>query len=66
MDAHYHKKGLVLYASKAFCCKRMYRILNEEGLGADVVSGGELYTALQAGFRLSEFISTETIRRLMS
>ena len=50
MDAHYHKKGLVLYASKAFCCKRMYRILNEEGLGADVVSGGELYTALQAGF----------------
>ena len=32
MDAHYHKKGLVLYASKAFCCKRMYRILNEEGL----------------------------------
>lgn len=27
-----------------------YRILNEEGLGADVVSGGELYTALQAGF----------------
>lgn len=50
LDSHYNKNGLVLYASKAFCCKRMYRILSDEGLGADVVSGGELYTALQAGF----------------
>ena len=39
----------VLYASKAFCCKGIYRIVEEEGLGADVVSGGELYTALAAG-----------------
>ena len=39
----------VLYASKAFCCKGIYRIVEEEGLGADVVSGGELYTALSAG-----------------
>ncbi|MEG1275847.1 MAG: hypothetical protein RSD27_09165 [Ruthenibacterium sp.] len=45
LDSHYNKNGLVLYASKAFCCKRMYRILSDEGLGADVVSGGELYTA---------------------
>ena len=50
LDRHYHAKGLVLYASKAFCCKQMYRILDQEGLGADVVSGGELYTALSAGF----------------
>ena len=50
LDRHYHANGLVLYASKAFCCKQMYRILKEEGLGADVVSGGELYTALAAGF----------------
>lgn len=49
LDAHY-PNGLVLYASKAFCCKRMYNIIQEEGLGADVVSGGELYTALSAGF----------------
>lgn len=46
----YDGNGLALYASKAFCCKEIYRIVADEGLGADVVSGGELYTALQAGF----------------
>ncbi|UZT83306.1 diaminopimelate decarboxylase [Caproicibacterium sp. BJN0003] len=46
----YHGNGMPLYASKAFCCKEMCRIVNEEGMGLDVVSGGELYTALQAGF----------------
>ncbi|MGI6239143.1 MAG: diaminopimelate decarboxylase [Christensenellales bacterium] len=40
----------VAYACKAFCIKAMFPILMEEGLFADVVSGGELYTALQAGF----------------
>lgn len=50
LDAHYNHKGMVLYASKAFCCKWMYRVIEKEGLGTDVVSGGELYTALQAGF----------------
>ena len=39
-----------LYASKAFCCRRMCAIAQEEGLGLDVVSPGELYTALLAGF----------------
>lgn len=39
----------VCYASKAFSCKAIYKIMVEEGLGADVVSGGELYTALAAG-----------------
>ncbi len=42
--------GLVLYASKAFSCLYMYKLVMEEGLGVDVVSGGELYTALAAGF----------------
>lgn len=42
--------GLVLYASKAFSCLYIYKIANEEGLGVDVVSGGELYTALKADF----------------
>ena len=46
----YHGNGMPLYASKAFCCKEMCRIVNEEEMGLDVVSGGELYTALQAGF----------------
>jgi len=47
-------KGLenteVIYASKAFSTLAMCRIIDEEGLGLDVVSGGELYTALQANF----------------
>ena len=40
----------VNYASKAFSTKAIYKIIGEEGLSADVVSGGELYTALSAGF----------------
>lgn len=40
----------VVYASKAFLTLAMCRIIEEEGLGLDVVSGGELYTALQAEF----------------
>lgn len=46
----YDGNGLPLYASKAFSCKEMYRIANDEGIGIDVVSGGELYTALSVGF----------------
>lgn len=41
--------GLVCYASKALSCKAIYSIINELGMGVDVVSGGELYTALEAG-----------------
>ncbi|MBT9175831.1 MAG: Diaminopimelate decarboxylase [Firmicutes bacterium] len=40
----------VAYAGKAFLCLAMCQIVAEEGLYLDVVSGGELYTALQAGF----------------
>ena len=40
----------VLYASKAFLTKAMAKIIKQEKLGLDVVSGGELYTAIQAGF----------------
>ncbi len=46
----YGKNSMVLYASKAFSCQAIYRIADEENIGIDVVSGGELYTALQAGF----------------
>lgn len=42
--------SLPLYASKALSCKAMYRIMKEEGMGVDVSSPGELYTALKAGF----------------
>ncbi len=47
---NYDGNGKVLYASKAFSCKEMYRIVNSENMGIDVVSGGELYTALSVGF----------------
>ncbi|MCM3289713.1 diaminopimelate decarboxylase [Paenibacillus sp. MER 180] len=40
----------VAYASKAFCTTAMCRLVDQEGLSLDVVSEGELYTALQAGF----------------
>ncbi len=49
-DKYYGGDARVYYASKAFSCKEMYRIVDSEGLCADVVSGGELYTALSAGF----------------
>lgn len=42
--------GEVLYAGKALLLQAICRIVAEEGLGLDVVSGGELYTALAAGF----------------
>ncbi|AKO94018.1 diaminopimelate decarboxylase [Priestia filamentosa] len=40
----------VAYASKAFSSLAMFQLVNEEGLSLDVVSAGELYTALLAGF----------------
>lgn len=45
----YQGNGRPIYASKAFCCKEMCRIVLSEGLDLEVVSGGELFTALQAG-----------------
>src|ERR1700704_5442876 len=40
----------VLFASKAFPCTAVYRVLAEEGLSCDVASGGELSLALRGGF----------------
>ncbi len=40
----------VLYAGKALCYTGVYKIMVQEGLCADIVSAGELYTALRAGF----------------
>jgi diaminopimelate decarboxylase len=40
----------VLFASKAFPCTAVYRLLAEEGLSCDVASGGELALALRGGF----------------
>jgi len=48
--AAFGKDALPLYASKAFSCREVYRIAAEEGLGVDCVSGGEIFTAVSAGF----------------
>jgi diaminopimelate decarboxylase len=42
---------MVIYASKAFSTRMVLQIVQQEGLGLDVVSGGELFTALEAGVR---------------
>ncbi len=49
MARYYEGEFLVLYASKAWSCLAVCAIAASVGLGIDVVSGGELYTALQAG-----------------
>lgn len=41
------------FASKAFSCKQIYRIMQSEGMNIDAVSCGEIYTAKAAGFDLS-------------
>ena len=56
MDEYYGGNGLAVYASKAFCCKEMCRICKQEGTGIDVVSGGELYTALLVDFPAEKIV----------
>lgn len=48
--AHFGPDALPVYASKALCFTEMYRIADSEGMGADCVSPGEIYTAVHAGF----------------
>lgn len=43
-----------VYAAKAFLTTAMCKIIEQEGLGLDVVNGGELYTAIQAGFPMNK------------
>jgi len=45
-----HFAGGAAYASKAFLCTAMARLVAEEGLDLDVATGGELYVALHADF----------------
>lgn len=42
------------YASKVFSCKAICKIVMEEGIGLDVVSDGELYTAASVGFPMEK------------
>lgn len=52
LRAAFGEGAKALYASKAASFKQIYRIIKEEDLGIDVVSVGEIYTALSAGFDL--------------
>lgn len=51
---YFNDKSYPIYASKACCFKRMLQIVSEEGFGFDVVSPGEIYTAVKAGVDMSK------------
>ena len=54
MDEYCGGNGLCLYASKALCTMHTVKVAAEEGLGADAVSGGEIYTLFKAGFPMDK------------
>ncbi len=54
IDDYYDGQGLVCFASKAFSCKEIYRVMQNLDMGIDIVSAGEMYTAAQAGFDLTK------------
>lgn len=49
LAARYPGESDVLFASKALCTAAISRLVHEQGLATEVVSGGELATALHAG-----------------
>ncbi|SCY80015.1 diaminopimelate decarboxylase [Alkaliphilus peptidifermentans] len=51
-----HQNTKATYASKAFLTLAMCKIIEEEGLGLDVVSGGELFTAVHADFPMEKIV----------
>jgi len=54
LERNFGEGSMPLYASKAFSCKKVYEIAKEEKIGADVVSGGELFTAYKSGFPMDK------------
>ena len=57
----------VYYAGKALCCVGVLEVVNELGLGLDVCSGGELTTAMAAGFPSERIIfhgNNKSVREL--
>ena len=66
------KSASALYASKAASFRAIYRIMKEEGMGVDVVSSGEIYTAVSAGFPMekayfhSNNLQAETVSRRLT
>jgi diaminopimelate decarboxylase len=56
LKTHYPPGGKVLYASKAQCTMAIMALAAGEGLGFDVVSAGELHTALAAGVKAERLV----------
>ncbi len=54
MKEAFGERALPLFASKAASFKQIYRIVMSEGMGTDIVSSGELYTAASVGFPLEK------------
>ena len=50
MARNFGEGSVPLFASKSLSFKEIYRIMAEEGIGTDIVSSGELFTAVCAGF----------------
>lgn len=50
----YEGFGAVAFASKAFSCKAIYAIMKQLDMNIDVVSSGEMYTAISSGFDISK------------
>lgn len=48
--------GFAVYASKAFSNKAMARLIASQGIGMDVVSGGEMYTAASVNFPMENIV----------
>ena len=55
-----YSNTMVAYASKAFLNPAIAKLMAEEGMGMDVVSGGELAVAIAAGMPMKRSIFTET------
>ena len=50
MQRNFGAGSMPLFASKSLSFKEIYRMMAEENIGTDIVSSGELFTAVSAGF----------------
>ena len=46
----------IAYAAKAFLCLAMVKLIEEEGIHLDLCSGGEMHTAMRAGFPMDRVV----------
>ena len=62
MAKYFPEGSFPLYAGKALCFKGIYPVIDDEGMGADVVSPGEIFTALERASRRKNCSSTGRTR----